>query len=322
MKKILLYLLGVIVLLVIGLLSYLKFALPHVKLEKNLKIDVTKERVIRGKYLANSVMTCMDCHSKRDWSKFTGPITPGTFGQGGEEFSQKIGLPGYYTSKNITPFGIGNWSDGEVLRAITSGVDKSGKALFPIMPYTNYGILDKEDIYSVIAYLRTLEPVSYNVPPSKSDFPMSLIINMIPKDAEFTTRPDKSDKIGYGKYIATAASCNHCHTQQIKGKPRKGFEMAGGFEFPLQTGGIIRSANITPDPETGIGSWSEDDFVNRFKAYADSLFVPNNVQPNDYNTLMPWTMFGQMDKEDLKSIYAYLRTLKPVKNKINGFTKK
>jgi cytochrome c553 len=321
MKKILLYLLAAITLVFIGLIGYLKIALPSIKLEKDLKIEVTKERVERGKYLANAVMACMDCHSRRDWNKFTGPITPGTFGQGGEEFSQKIGLPGYYTSKNITPFGIGDWSDAEVFRAITSGVDKSGKALFPIMPYPSYGKLDREDIYSVIAYLRTLEPISSNIAPSKSDFPMSLIINMIPKEAHFTTRPDKSDKIAFGKYLATAASCNHCHTQQVKGKPKKGFELAGGFEFPLSTGGIIRSANITPDPETGIGNWSEEDFVNRFKAYADSSFVPNAVQHNDYNTLMPWMMYGHMDTDDLKAIYAYLRTLKPVKNKFEGFTK-
>src|SRR5450759_5881347 len=76
---------------------YLKYFLPNIKV-KDLKVEGTKERIERGKYLANHVMVCVDCHSKRDWSKYSGPIVPGTEGMGVEIFDQKMGLPGKYIS--------------------------------------------------------------------------------------------------------------------------------------------------------------------------------------------------------------------------------
>jgi hypothetical protein len=96
---------------------------------------------------------------------------------------------------------------------------------------------------------------------------------------------------------------------------------AGGFEFPL-AGGIVRSANITPDKETGIGDWSEAAFINRFKMYADSSYIPAKVSPTDFNTIMPWMMYATMTHEDLAAIYAYLETTTPVKNEVEKFTKK
>src|SRR5690554_2503217 len=178
-----------------------------------------------------------------------------------------MGLPGNYYSRNLTPYNLGDWTDGELFRAITTGVNKDGKALFPIMPYLNYGKVDKEDIYDIIAYLRTLEPIEYDVPESTSNFPMNFIINTIPAPAAFTTKPDKADKIEYGRYLVTAASCRDCHTPQINGAPIMELDLAGGFEYILSEGEILRSANITPHERTGIGSWTEDQFVQRFKNY-------------------------------------------------------
>ena len=97
-------------------------------------------------------------------------------------------------------------------------------------------------------------------------------------------------------------------------------EFAGGFEFPLPTGGIVRSANITPDKETGIGNWTETDFVNRFKTYADTAYKPKTISAGEFNTMMPWTMYCTMNPEDLKAIYAWLRTVKPVNNRVVKFT--
>jgi hypothetical protein len=61
-----------------------------------------------------------------------------------------------------------------------------------------------------------------------------------------------------------AAGCIDCHTQQVRGEPIKGLEFAGGFELRFPEG-TVRSANITTDEETGLGSWTTDEFVGRFK---------------------------------------------------------
>lgn len=320
MKKVLKYLLLAIVLMIVAGISYIKLALPNVGEAENLKIDYTPQRIERGKYLANAVAACMDCHSSRDWSKFAGPMLKGTEGMGGEHFSQEFGFPGHYISKNITPYGIGKWTDGELFRAITAGVNKDGKALFPVMPHPAYGKCDKEDIYSIIAYIRTLKPIEKENEESVSDFPMSIIINTIPKKASFTTRPNESDVLAYGKYLFTMASCTECHTKQDKGTPIVGMEMAGGFEFPLPSGGIVRSSNITPDSETGIGSWDEETFLNRFRRYSDSSYVDIPVAKNSFNSIMPWKMYAQMKESDLKAIYAYVKTLKPIKNEVVKFS--
>ena len=178
----------------IGLLGYVKFAYPKVGKAEAIRIETNPAIIDHGKYLANSVFVCVDCHSKRDWTKFAGPLVVGSIGQGGEEFNQKLGFPGKYFAKNITPYGIQDWTDGELLRAISCGVNKKGKPLFPVMPYLNYGNLDRKDLYAIIAYLRTLPSIVNNVPNSESDFPMNFIINTIPHQAIYSTIPDKNDK--------------------------------------------------------------------------------------------------------------------------------
>jgi hypothetical protein len=243
----------------------------------------------------------------------------GTLGKGGEVFPEEFGFPGTFYSKNITPYGIGTCTDGELFRAITSGVNKDGVALFPVMPHAAYGKLDREDIYDIIAYLRSLPSIKNDVPPSEAIFPMSVIINTVPKKAEFSKRPDKKDQVAYGKYLFTMASCTECHTKQDKGTPIEGMEMAGGFEFPLPVG-TVRSANLTPDKETGLGNWNEEMFVSRFKMYFDSSYVDPQVAPGSFQTVMPWKMYGQMEEDDLKAMFAYLKTIKPIKNQVEKFT--
>ncbi|MNP96694.1 Alcohol dehydrogenase cytochrome c subunit precursor [compost metagenome] len=319
MKKILKRILVLLIVGVVALLLYVKLALPNVGKPEEINIERTAKRLERGKYLATSVSVCMDCHSTRDWNKFSGPLVDGTLGKGGEVFNQKFGFPGIFYSKNITPAGIGNWTDGELLRAIASGVNKSGKALFPVMPHAHFGKMDREDVYSIIVYLRSLQPIENQIPDSEPDFPMNFIINTIPLKAEFSKIPNKSDAVAYGSYLFNAASCSECHSKQEKGKPIAGMELAGGFEFQMPTGGIVRSTNITQDKETGIGNWSEEDFVSRFKAYADSSYVPNKIEKGTFNTVMPWMMYGKMEPEDLKAIFAYLKTIKPIKNNVVKF---
>jgi cytochrome c2 len=310
---------GIAVLLVIVVaagIAYVKLVLPNVGKPEDLKIEATPEMVKRGEYLANHVCVCIDCHSARDWSKFAGPIVPGTLGRGGEKFSQEFGFPGVFYSQNITPANLKTWTDGEIFRAITCGVDKNGVALFPVMPYHYYGTMDKEDIKCIIAYIRTLKPIENKIPPSKPDFPMSVLINTIPEKAKFTTIPSRENTIDYGAYMVNAAGCTECHTNVIKGKPVVGMDFAGGREFQFPGGKKIVSANITPDNETGIGYWTEDAFVNKFKSFEDASTLQPYKSPKDFQTVMPWNMYAGMDSSDLRAIYAYLKTLKAINNKV------
>lgn len=323
--KIFLRILAILVIIfavaVISLLIYVKSAFPKVGPPPDLKVEITPERVQRGKYLAHHVAVCIDCHSTRDWTKFGGPLVEDSLGKGGEAFTEDFGFPGTFYARNITPYALKDWSDGEVFRAVTAGVSRDGEPLFPVMPHHNFGQMDKEDIYSIIAYVRSLPAVKNDIPPSEPKFPMSLIMRTIPKEGTFSKIPDKKNKVAYGKYMLTMASCNDCHTKQIKGEPVAGMSFAGGFEFKLPNHTILRSANITPDKETGIGNWTEEMFIARFKSYVDSSYVPHTVKDGELQTLMPWTMYGNMETEDLSAIFAYLQTVTPVKNQVTKFEK-
>lgn len=314
------YFMTLLIIFVGIVIVYVKYELPDVGDPEDLRLEITLERLERGEYLANSVCVCMDCHSTRDWSKFSGPLMEGTLGKGGEIFDQKFGFPGKFYSRNITPAGIGAWTDGELLRAISSGVNKEGRAMFPVMPHAYYGKMDKEDLLSIIAYVRSLKPIENTVAASVPDFPMNVIINTIPKKAQFSKIPDKSNTLAYGTYLFNAAACSECHTKQEKGEKVHELELAGGFDFALGNGAVVRSANITPDMETGIGKWTEEAFVNRFRKYADSTNQVHTVVNGTFNTVMPWTMYGKMKVEDLKAIFAYLKTVKPIKNEVVKFS--
>lgn len=320
LKKTLLWLLVIIVIFITGALSYIKFALPNVGTAPEMKVDATPERISRGEYLAKYICVCVDCHSSRDWSKFAGPPVEGTFGMGGEVFNQKVGLPGAYYASNITPEGISRYTDGELFRAITTGVNKEGVAMFQIMPYKYYGQMDEEDIKSIIAYIRTLKPITNDVPKSSSDFPMNFIINTIPKKANLSRMPEKTDVVSYGKYLVFAAGCIECHTKANKGNLIAGTEFGGGREFPLPDGSTVRSSNISPDLETGIGNWTKEQYINLFHIRSDSTIMNTKLMPGDFNTIMPWTMFGKITDEDLTAMFEYLKTVKPINNKVELFS--
>jgi hypothetical protein len=262
----------------------------------------------------------VDCHSTRDWNKFLAPLIKGTIGKGGERFDNQQGFPGIYYSKNITPEGINRYTDGELFRVITTGVTKEGRAMFPVMPYHYYGKMDPEDIKSLIAYLRTLDPIDNKVLESVSDFPMNFIINTIPEESSPKKLPNKSDLLAYGAYMTNAAACIECHTPVKRGQILEELSFSGGRSFILPDGSVVRSANLTRDVETGLGTWTKEQFVNRFKLYADSAYQPSHVKPGEFNTIMPWLTYTQMDKDDLAAIYIYLSQVKAISNKVVKFT--
>lgn len=314
--KILLVLIAVAVLVVVGGITYVVQALPHIPAPEDLHVELTQERVARGEYLANHVTLCMDCHSTRDWNRFSGPMVPGTLGKGGEVFDQSMNFPGRFVSKNITPFNLKDWSDGELYRAITSGVSRDGHPFFPVMPYPYYNKLAPEDVYGIIAYLRTLPSIESHPEVSKADFPMNIILHTIPQPAQPMALPKPTDA-DYGAYMANACGCRECHTRMEKGRP-VGEPFAGGFEFKFPNGSVVRSANITPDKATGIGAWDRATFIRKFRQFADSSYVPTAVdwKAGDMQTVMPWTMYGGMTEQDLGAIYDYLHALKPVANEV------
>ena len=101
-----------------------------------------------------------------------------------------------------------------------------------------------------------------------------------------------------------------------KGKAVPGLAFAGGnlFRFP---GAMVVSANITPDSETGLGTWSERGFLERFYQYRDYVKDGSpSVGPEGF-TVMPWLNFSQLEPGDLKAIYAFLRTVKPIYNPVD-----
>ena len=303
-------------------IAYLIIKFPVTIAVENIKVQPTTERLNRGQYLVEHVVGCIDCHSQRDFSKYSGPIVEGTIGMGGFEFNRRLaGVPGSIYAKNITPAGIGDYSDGELLRVLTTGITKNNEALFPMMPYQHYGNgVSREDLYSIIAYIKTLKPIVNKIPDRQLNFPMNLIVNTIPSPAYIPSSiPSVTDTVAYGKYMVNAAGCLDCHTRFIKGKPEAGMEYAGGFEFTFPNGDVITTANLTPDLNTGIGALSKENFIAKFKTFDNAAARNISVGDHTKNTVMPWTALAGMSEQDLGAIYTFLRSLKPIERKIDSF---
>lgn len=317
-NKILIAVLGI---LVIGVgFFYFRFTvlLPRDIPIPDISLPMSAEAIERGRYLANHVAVCMDCHSTRNWTYYSGPITPGTVGKGGEIYDERSGLPGVVISKNITAYNLGDWSDGELFRVITGGLQKDGDALFPLMPYDAYRTMDERDLLAVMAYLRTLEPIENDVPDHQLNFPLNLIVNSIPREAELRT-VNRNDSIEYGEYLSNLGGCVWCHTptnatQQVIMEQ----SLAGGHEF-FVAGGLVRSSNISPNPETGIGNWTLEQFIARFRQYQGDAGRTIPIGVDGRNTIMSWSMFADMNDEDLGAIYAFLMQSEPRRNSVNVF---
>ncbi len=309
---------GAVVLTAVVFLTYFNFKYPDVDPAPTITVERTPERLARGKYLAHHVTVCIDCHSTRDWTKFSGPIVAGTEGKGGQEFAEAVGM---LVSSNITPAAIGEYTDGELLRAFTVGVKRDGSAMFPLMPYPMYNRLTQEDAYAIVAYIKSLTPIENAVKASSLNFPLNFIVNTIPpKSFNPSSEPHKNDPVEYGKYLTTIAACEGCHTpRDDRGQDIAGMMLAGGNPFLLPAG-TVRALNITPDQETGIGLWTRDDFLARFRSYLAPETMQATLTPADFNTPMPWTMYAGMTDEDLGAIYQYLRTIPAVRNRVEKFT--
>lgn len=310
-------LVALVAVVALGGLGYLMVAYPKISPPRDVKFDSSPERLARGKYLADHVVGCADCHTQRDWTRYSGPIKPEMLGAGGDKFVLSPG--NVLVAKNITPAAIGSWTDGELLRAVTQGISKDGTPLFPLMPYPHFGSLAEDDVHAVLAYIRTFKAIDFTPQPRTLSFPLNLIVRTIPGPNTHQPRPSPDDKVACGRYMTKAALCSDCHTPiDDQGTPLPGMDFAGGTEI-VETGYRVRTANITPDADTGIGSWTEQQFIDKFKAFENQTPATLSETEKRQNTPMPMTAYAGMAREDLAAIYAYLRTVKPVVNRVEKF---
>ncbi len=130
--------------------------------------------------------------------------------------------------------------------------------------------------------------------------------------ASFSTAASAQDRIARGKYLVTLGGCNDCHTPGVfLGKPDLKRFLAGsdvGFELPL---GTFYGRNLTPDKETGLGNWTTEEII---------IAITKGVRPDgrELASIMPWSSFAALTKEDADAIVAYLKSLPPIQNKVPG----
>ena len=142
----------------------------------------------------------------------------------------------------------------------------------------------------------------------------------IPAAPSYQPVPPSTDRVAYGEYMVNAAVCSDCHTpRDARGAPLAGMDFAGGETFRPGGVGLVRSANITPDAVTGIGTWTEDQFLEKFRAFRGAPVRTLSAEERLQNTEMPWANYAGMTDDDLRAIYAFLRAQKPVVNRVEKF---
>lgn len=282
---------------------------PRARALTNRKFAATPARLERGRYLVDSVMGCVGCHSDQDLGK---PGAPPVANRRGAGLVWAATDTPWLVAPNITPdkeTGAGSWSDDTLARAIREGIGHDGRALFPVMPYPRFQAMSDEDLASVIVYIRTLPPIRNQLPATKIPFPLNFLNNDVPRPLTAPVPPpDQSTPVARGDYLVRMGSCADCHTPQEKGKPVPGMDFAGGAVSKGLTGAVA-SANITPDP-SGISYYDENLFLRAMHE--------GRVGVRTLNATMPWTFFSQMSDDDLKSVFAYLRALKPIKHRVDN----
>ena len=274
----------------------------------NQHFESTPERLSRGRYLAEGVLGCTDCHSQLEGEPKPGEAPVFTHKGGGRAVINQKGF--VLAASNISPdaqTGAGTWTDDQFARAIREGIGHDGRTLFPMMPYQDFRNLSDEDLAAVIVYIRSLEPVHNVLPKPQIPFPLSRLIQSAPQPVLTRIANTATDRIARGRYLTRIGGCIDCHTPEDQmHHPIQGMEFAGGKQVE---GLPARSANLTPDP-SGISYYDEEMFVRVMRT--------GHVGARALNPPMPWWVFRNMSDDDLKGIFAYLRTVKPVHNRVDN----
>jgi hypothetical protein len=302
-----------LVLILIGIsatVGWRPFLGPKARPLTSRKFEATPQRLERGRYIATALSGCVYCHSPHHWNE------PDTAMIAGREFSGEVepyaDLPGRIVASNLTPdpeTGAGTWTDDQLARAIREGIGHDGRALFPLMPYERYRQMSDEDLASVIVYLRSVPAVKNALPKTEIIFPVKYLIRSAPQPITAPVEDGvTTDPVLRGKHLTQLAGCLDCHTPMERGEFLAGMEGAGGHAFPGPWG-FVASANITQDA-SGIPYYDEALFLE--------MIHTGYVKARPLSPIMPVMIYRNLSDEDLKAIFAYIKTLKPVKHTVDN----
>jgi mono/diheme cytochrome c family protein len=263
---------------------------------------VDPKLVERGAYVAR-VAGCTSCHVG------VGPKGPDPTRSlsGGFEAPDTFGTwrPGNITQDKAT--GIGAWTDAQIDAAVREGTLPDGTQMYPIMPFPFFNRMTDDDAHALIAFLRTLPAVENKVPPNNLTLPRMAV----PKPAN---APDvASDPVKHGEYLASLMHCASCHTPMGPRGPDLTRPFAGGmaFNLPMLGDGTLYAANITSDPETGIGKWTDQNIIDA---------VMKLTKPDGKAVDGPMVFYAiawaSLTDDDAKALAAYVKTIPPVKHEV------
>jgi len=217
--------------------------------------------------------------------------------------------------------GLGSWTDQQIIDAIIKGVRKDGSKILPVMPYANYSGMAQDDLKALVAYLRSLKPIRKPTPELKTSMPFARSVGTsiwLTAYGKLSDSPTQAPKAGLqrGKYLVDSVSiCGDCHTPRNPiGVPTASMYLAGSNKDSSVLG--ERIPNITPDRETGIGDWKREEI-------AEVLLKGVKPDADNVQGLMEEVVRGSthgykdMTKEDALLIADYLKSIPPIKNKIN-----
>jgi mono/diheme cytochrome c family protein len=300
---------GVVILLLtitVSLRQDLKYDAPF----PDIKASADSSVIARGKYLALGPAHCADCHASPGSSHLVekGIEVPLS---GGNKFDLPIGTVYVRNITSDKETGIGKYSDADIARMLRYGVRPNGTAVLPFMPFHS---TSDEDLTAIISFLRTQKPVRNAIPENSVNLLGSIVKAFLLKPSGPTGAVPKTIKkdtsAAYGKYLATSvANCSGCHTNRdmmtgaFIGEP-----MAGGLRMESSVDPdkyYFLTPNLTPDSTGRLFGWTQKMFVERFRK--------GKVYPGSH---MPWGPFSRMSDDELKAIYNYLQSVKPVKNHI------
>lgn len=227
-------------------------------------------------------------------------------------------------STNITQdkeTGLGAWTDQQLIDAIIKGIRRDGSRILPVMPYEKYSGMAQEDVKALVSYMRTLKPVKKPTPELKTRVPFmrslgtSVYLKLF---GRFSTSPPLAPKAGIerGRYLVDHVSlCGDCHTpRNFAGVPKSSLYLAGAGQDIGPLGEAV--PNITPDKDTGIGSWKREDIAELLISGTKPDF--DNVQGLMYEVIQGTPHgYKDMKKDDALAIADYLKTIPAIANKIN-----
>jgi mono/diheme cytochrome c family protein len=277
-------------------------------------IPRTPERLARGRYLVEGLLQCPFCHSENDYTHRPAEPLPGKKGGGFVFPPEESEVPAPYrvVAPNISSdsdYGAGRWKDADFVRALRQGIGHDGRTLYTLMPYAYFRQLSDEDLAAVIVYERSLPPVHIERPKTVLPEDIKQTLRPLPL-VEHVPDPDKSDRVKYGEYLVTVGHCDLCHTPEDEnGNNLPGLAFAGGSPLEGPWGPTVASLNLTPDP-SGISYFDEALFISTIRN--------GRVKARLLSSAMPWAYFRNLTDSDLRAIFAYLRTQKPVQHRVDN----